>query len=125
MLDEFMPPRIALNAYAFMTLCGIELLKNDTKWIPRSVLGRTIRFKSWQRESLGSDEPPEQVKNLLTPVHVKDQENTLLSWLCHASDTIVKGDLFVPSSKYDIRLKLRTGESTYIQFCLKHPKIFI
>ena len=95
------------------------------KWIPHSVLGRTIRFKSWQREQLRSDEPPEQVKNLLTPVHVKGQENTLLSWLCRPSDTIVRGDLFAPNSKYDIRLKLRTGESTYIQFCLKHPKIFI
>ena len=94
---------------------GIYNLCETIKWIPHSILGRKIRFKSWQREQLESDEPSEEVKNLLTPVYVKGQENVLLSWLCHPSNTIVRGDLFVPSSKYDIRLKLRTGESTYIQ----------
>lgn len=80
----------------------------------KTPLGQNVRFKSWEKchvsENDGpSEEPSEEVKNLLIPVNVEGQENVLLSWLCYPSVTLIKGDLFVPSSKYDIRLKLRTG----------------
>ena len=81
-----------------------------------SVIGRNIRFKSW--ENLSTDEPPPEVKNLLTRFEVKGQENALLSWLCYPSYALVKCDLLVPSSEYDCRLKLRAGELNLFEFSM-------
>ena len=72
-----------------------------------SFADRYVRLKLW--EGLPDMEPPSEVKNLLKQVFLEHHGEDLVAWLCYPSTTMVRGEIMTPCSKYDCRLKLRTG----------------
>jgi hypothetical protein len=71
-------------------------------------LDRNVRLKAWDGLPLGSDEPPVEVKNILSPVFL-DAEEGIKAWICSPSVSVVRGEIMIPNSLYDCRMKLRAG----------------
>ena len=68
-----------------------------------------MRLKLWEGlPSDGDDEPPVEVKYILRPVFVQD-EDSIKAWICYPSTSVLRGEIITPDSKYDCRMKLRAG----------------
>jgi hypothetical protein len=73
-------------------------------------LDRSVRLKAWEGLPPGNDEPPFEVKNILNPVSFEAVEgNDIKAWICCPSTTILRGEIMIPNSRYDCRMKLRAG----------------
>ncbi|XP_028398389.1 uncharacterized protein LOC114521994 [Dendronephthya gigantea] len=71
--------------------------------------GRNVRFKVWEGlPSDTEDEPPMEVKNILTQVVLRGNES-IKAWLCYPSTSVLRGEIMIPASPYDCRIKLRGG----------------
>ena len=53
-------------------------------------------------------EPPVEVKNILNKVILKD-DKSIKAWICHPSTSVLRGEIMIPTSRYDCRMKLRAG----------------
>ncbi|XP_028399889.1 uncharacterized protein LOC114523221 [Dendronephthya gigantea] len=70
---------------------------------------RTVRLKVWQNlPSDIADGPPVEVKNILKKV-ILEADKSIEAWICHPSTTVLRGEIMIPTSRYDCRMKLRAG----------------
>ena len=67
-----------------------------------------MRLKVWEGLPPGRNEPPVEVKNILSPVFL-DAEESIKAWICYPSVSVVRGEIMIPNSLYDCRMKLRAG----------------
>ena len=73
-----------------------------------------MRLKAWEglpRPSDSHHEPPDEVKNILSPVLLQG-DGSIKAWICYPSTSVVKDEILTPDSKYDCRMKLRVGMFT-------------
>ena len=68
-----------------------------------------MRLKVWEGLPPGRNEPPVEVKNILIPVFIQNDES-IKAWICYPSISCVRGEIMTPKSRYDCRMKLRAGK---------------
>jgi hypothetical protein len=73
------------------------------------LIDRNVRLKVWEGLPPGRNEPPVEVKNILIPVFIQNDES-IKAWICYPSTSCLRGEIMTPKSQYDCRMKLRAGK---------------
>jgi hypothetical protein len=73
------------------------------------LIDRNVRLKVWEGLPPGRNEPPVEVKNILIPVFIQNDES-IKAWICEPSTSCLRGEIMTPKSQYDCRMKLRAGK---------------